>query len=95
MRRWLLRGCLLVLALAAPRAGGAPPASRPAGVELTHGALEMGIAKAQAWLWAKRGPDATWGGAGEPAAEATALAAHVLIEAGVSPQDPRMVKALK
>jgi len=95
MRRAFAATCLTVLAAFSSHTPGAPPTSRPPDAELTDDAVERGIAKAQACLWAKQARDGGWPGEGASPGTATALAAHVLMESGHSPLDPRMDKALK
>jgi len=105
MRRTLAVACLIVCTGAAacapaepPDAGRPNPATRPtarAETVLTEEALERGIHRAVAYLWAVQHDDGSWGAKGESADIQTPLVMHALLAAGESHQSDVAIKALK
>lgn len=106
MRRMLAVVCLGVLAAVPPQmpadqsalgqaATATQPASKPARIEFSDAAVRRAIDRAVRYLWSKQKADGSWPARGPYTDAPTAMAAHALMQAGVSPQNERMERALK
>ena len=73
----------------------ATAAAEPKQAEFSDEAVERAIAKGVEYLWSAQGEKGNWPAYGRYEAGPTALAVYALLETGVSPQDPRMAKALE
>ena len=71
--------------------------NKNAGTGFSDAAVKAAIEKGAKFLWSQQGDDGSWpghGGERYPTGPG-AMAIYALLESGVNPQEPRMVKALK
>lgn len=80
----------LLLLLCAPVWAG----PNKANIHFSDEAVGAAIDKAIAYIWSQQKADGSWPEIETYSMGPTALAAYALLEAGVNPQDPRMVKTL-
>ncbi|MDP6542745.1 MAG: DUF4159 domain-containing protein [Phycisphaerae bacterium] len=76
------------------------PTKAPKRVEFSDAAVKRAIDKGVKFLWSRQQADGSWPGYGKPGPTVYyqtgpgAMAIYALLESGISPQEPKMIKAL-